>query len=530
MSGSPAIRARVTTLPELIDAAAAEIGDREAYVDGERRLTFREWRDAADAVAARLGGLGVEPGDVVALGADTSIDYAVAYAGIVRRGAIATGINPRLGAFEVAAVLERCRPRLLLVDEAFSARADEGPLRGGATASVERLEEITRDTRPRVGPAGRGGGAGPRPDPSAPVCIVWTSGTTGVPKGAWFDHRNLAAAVPAAGAMTVAFDRRLSPLPMAHAGFMTKLWEQLAMGVTIVLAPRPWSADATLDVAAREQITVIAAVPTQWERLVARQRERGVEVARPRIGLSATAPAAPELIARVREVFGCPLVVRYATTESPSITGTDPDDPPDVACLTVGRPQRGVAVDVVDEHGVPVRPGETGRVRVRGDCVTRGYWNDPVATAAAFDASGAFVTGDVGRFDARGNLVLLGRSSDMYIRGGYNVHPLEVERVLQMHPGIAQVAVVGMPAPVLGEVGVAVVVPADPGAPPGLEELRSFVRGRLADYKAPDRVVIRHDLPLTTMAKLDRAALRATLLAETHEAGGRPAATSRRWG
>lgn len=118
----------------------------------------------------------------------------------------------------------------------------------------------------------------------------------------------------------------------------------------------------------------------------------------------------------------------------------------------------------------------------------------------------------------------------MYIRGGYNVHPLEVERVLQMHPGIAQVAVVGMPAPVLGEVGVAVVVPADPGAPPGLEELRSFVRGRPADDKAPDRVVIRHDLPLTTMAKLDRAALRAMLLAEAHEAGGRQAATSRRWG
>jgi acyl-CoA synthetase (AMP-forming)/AMP-acid ligase II len=177
---------------------------------------------------------------------------------------------------------------------------------------------------------------------------------------------------------------------------------------------------------------------------------------------------------------------------------------------TVGRPQEGMEVAITDDDGHPVAPGGTGRVRVRGACVMRGYWNDPERTAETLTRDGWLVSGDLGRFTADGNLVLVGRSTDLYIRGGYNVHPLEVENVLAEHPGVRRVAVVGSPAPVIGEIGVAFVVPADPADPPSLDALRDWTRERLADYKRPDRLELVEDLPVTAMLKVDRNALRAT--------------------
>jgi acyl-CoA synthetase (AMP-forming)/AMP-acid ligase II len=139
----------------------------------------------------------------------------------------------------------------------------------------------------------------------------------------------------------------------------------------------------------------------------------------------------------------------------------------------------------------------------------RGYWNDAERTAETLTEDGWLVSGDLGRFTPEGNLVLVGRSTDLYIRGGYNVHPLEVENVLAEHPGVRRVAVVGSPAPVIGEIGVAFVVPADPADPPALDELRDWTRERLADYKRPDRLELVEDLPVTAMLKVDRNALRA---------------------
>lgn len=503
MSGPAAVPGEFSVLPDLMDAAVARIGAREAYVDGARRITFAEWMRAADGVAAALAERGVGRGDVVALWFDGTVDYAIAYAAVVRLGAVATGINPRLGPREVEAILGRCGPRLLV--------APDDAVVPGATPPIGRLS-LAELTAAQAGP-----GPGPRPrlEPTDPVCIIWTSGTTGIPKGAWFDHRGLAAAVPAAGAMTVAFDRRISGLPMAHAGFMAKLWEQLAMGVTIVLAPTPWSASSMLDVLVRERITAVAAVPTQWAKLVELPEVAAADLTGVRIGLSATAPASPELIARVVDAIGCPLVVRYAMTESPSITGTDPTDPPAVQYETVGRAQAGMEVELVDDRRLPVAPGAVGRVRVRGACVMRGYWNDPEATAAVLDRDGALTSSDLGRFDAAGNLVLLGRTDDLYIRGGYNVYPLEVEHVLAEHPAVDRVAVVGVTTDVIGETGVAYVVPSDPSSPPDLASLRAWVADRLADYKAPDRLVVCAELPLTPMAKVDKAALRRSAEAGT---------------
>lgn len=482
------------TLDGAFEAAAGQFADRAAFVEGAHRLSFGEWYARADRLAARLVGRGVRPGDVVAIMLPSSIDYAVAQGAVALAGGVATGLNPRLGEREVRAVLDRARPALALHDpEAFTV----------APGGVPVL------TRAQLADApGPGLGADrPRREPTDPAVIIWTSGTTGVPKGAWFDHRNLRAAVTSAGVMSEPFDVRLVSTPFAHAGHMAKMWEQLAWATTCVIAPTPWRAADMLRLLVEERITVAGGVPTQWAKLLDEPGVAAADLSHVRIGLAATAPAPPELVERVAATIGCPLVVRYAMTESPSVTGTEPGDPPGVQHRTVGRPQAGMEVALVDGAGRPVPQGAVGRVRVRGGCVMRGYWGEPELTAAALDPAGWLTSTDLGHLDPAGNLVLVGRTTDMYIRGGYNVYPLEVEHVLAEHPAVHQAAVVGTPTPVIGEIGTAFVVPADPVAPPTLAELRAWVAGRLADYKAPDRLVIVDELPLTAMMKVDKAAL-----------------------
>jgi acyl-CoA synthetase (AMP-forming)/AMP-acid ligase II len=501
MSGPCAVVGSVSTVGELILAAVDQIGNREAFVEvatGER-VTFRALADRAVSLAAHLRSQGIGHGDVLAVCLPPSINFAVAcYAGALL-GAIVTGVNTRLGPREVSAIFNRSQPAAVVLDPSFHVPDDHHPL-------IVTREELLRLITPTPDllttwelPDGQ--------QSSDPAVIIWTSGTTGIPKGAWLDHANLAAAVQTAGDMTLAFDRRISGIPMAHAGFMAKLWEQWAMAITVVLTPNPWSAQVMLDVLSTERITVGTGVPTQWAKLLELPAIAKADFSALRICLAATAPAAPELIERMRETLGAPVIVRYAMTESPSIAGTRTDDSPEVQYRSVGRPQDGVSLRLVDEIGVEVPHGEVGRVRVTGPCVMRGYWNDPVMTAAAFDDDGWLVSGDLGYLDPDGNLVLVGRLGDMYIRGGYNVYPLEVENVLAEHPGVAAAAVVGVATPVIGEIGRAFIVPADPANPPTLAELRTWVSDRLADYKRPDEIVLRDSLPLTAMGKVDKASL-----------------------
>lgn len=481
-----------------MDAAVEAFGDREAYVDGARRLTFAEWIAAADGVAAQLAARGVGPGDVVAIALPSSIDYAIAYAAIARLGAVASGLNLRLGPREVAAITARATPKVVVVD-------DGAPL-GGLAPEVVRL---TR--RELAGARAEAARPEPRGRSSDPVVIIWTSGTTGAPKGAWFDHDALRAGVTTAGVLSAPVDRRLVSTPFAHAGYMAKLWEQVAWATTVVISPTPWAAADTVALIASERITVVGAVPTQWAKILEEPGLDALDTSTLRIGVAATAPAPPELVEQVTARLGCALVVRYAMTESPSITGTEPGDPPETLFRTVGRPQPGVEVELRDPTGAAVASGEVGRVHVRSAGAMRGYWNEPALTTNALQPDGWLRSSDLGRFDPDGNLVLVGRVGDMYIRGGYNVYPLEVEHVLAEHPAVAEVAVVGLPTEVIGEIGVAFVVARDATGPPGLDELRAWCRARLADYKAPDRVVVLDALPRTPMMKVDTDALRAQL-------------------
>jgi acyl-CoA synthetase (AMP-forming)/AMP-acid ligase II len=494
---------RSTTLGELFGEVADAFPDAVAYVEGDERVTFSEWVRRADSLAAELAGRGVRAGDVVALLLPSSIDFAVGYAAASRLGAVATGVNTRLGPNEITAILGKCTPAALIHE------STSDPIPAGAFRPRVLM------SRAEIPRAGAGGSALLVPDdvrPDDPACIVWTSGTTGMPKGAWFDHRALQASAEMSGILSAPFDRRSMPIPFAHAGYMNKLWDQLAFVITCVLLPGAWSAEAMLDLMVKEQITGGQGVPTQWAKLVDLPNLASADLSSLRLASTGSAPVSPELAEKMRTRLGCPIVVRYACTESSTLTGTVPEDPPEVLLHTVGRPLPGVEMMLVSEDGEEVPQGETGIIRMRTRCQMRGYWNDPERTAETMSADGWIQTGDLGFFRDDGNLVLCGRVTEMYIRGGYNVYPLEVENVLAEHPRVERVAVLGYPAPVIGEIGVAFVVPVDPTSPPTAAELQQWCRDRLADYKTPDRVEFLDAMPMTTMMmKIDKKALRARL-------------------
>jgi acyl-CoA synthetase (AMP-forming)/AMP-acid ligase II len=499
----PPLVGEFTSVGDSLEAASQQFAECDAFVEGQRRLNYGDWFRAADGLARVLVEGGVKPGDRVALLLPSTIDYAIAYAGALLAGAIATGLSMRLGSRELAAILDRADPKVVIID------------RGALATPLPKLaDDVTILEHHELPSTYAGNPLGverPQRGLDDPAVIIWTSGTTGVPKGALFDYRNLYAAVVSAGIMSAPFDRKLVGTPFPHAGFMAKIWDQIAWGTAIVISETPWTAESMLRSIVDHGITTAGGVPTQWAKLLQLPGIEEVDFSQVRIGLVATAPAPPELVERVTSIIGCPLIVRYAMTESPSISGTDPGDDPEILYRTVGRASSGMAIEVVDENGIAKPHGEVGRVRVSGACVMRGYWGDPELTASVLDGEGRLTSTDLGRFDDAGNLVLVGRSSDMYIRGGYNVYPLEVENLLSELPQVASVAIVGMAAPVIGEIGVAFVVAADPSQPPTLDDLRAYVRERLSDYKAPDRLELVTALPLTAMMKVDKIALKEGL-------------------
>ena len=346
---------------------------------------------------------------------------------------------------------------------------------------------------------------------SDPACIVWTSGTTGEPKGAVYDHARLAAISRNMGDLTHDADRRLVSLPFAHVGYMTRIWDELAHGTTLVVTGEPWSAAETLRLLREERITVGTGVPTQWQMVLAHPDLARTDAADLRLCGIGGAAVSPDLVRRMREALACPVMNRYTSTEAGITTGTGIGDADDVVAETVGRPAPAVELRLLDPDGAEVTAGEVGEIVVRSPMVMAGYWRDPALTATVLGPEGWLHTGDLARADADGNLRIVGRLKEMYIRGGYNVYPAEVEATLADHPGVVQAAVVGYPDPVLGERGAAFVIPTDPAGPPTLDELRDWCRSRIADYKAPDRLVLVDAFPVNATHKVDKAALAATI-------------------
>jgi acyl-CoA synthetase (AMP-forming)/AMP-acid ligase II len=488
-------------LPATTGEAARRFADATAYVtDDGWALTYRDVDRISDEVAVGLTDRGVREGDVVALVLQPGPEYLSAYLAAAKVGAITAGVNDRLSQPERDAVLGIAAPRLVLTAPGLNG--------GGTGADVEEVAPAaSADTllfalrvRGAVPPA-------LAENPDRPVAIVFTSGTTGRPRGALYCNRQLEFITQTdVGDTWGGGTRSFTSTSFAHLGFMTKLPGALRRGGTNFIMTR-WRAADALRLVAEQRMTTVAGVPTQLALMLRQPDFDAHDLTSVRFIVVGGGPITPGLAEEARARFGAALATRYSCTEAGIGLGTAFDDHPEDAVVSVGRPLPGVDLALIDDDDEPVARGAVGQVCLRSPAMMSGYWRDADATKAAFTADGFVRTGDLGWLDGQGRLRLVGRSKEMYVRGGYNVYPVEVEGVLSTHPDVAAIAAVPRPDPVMGEVGVAVVVPRDADRPPTLEALREFAAPHLAAYKLPEALHLVGTLPLTAMEKIDRKAL-----------------------
>ncbi|MGB3370087.1 MAG: FadD3 family acyl-CoA ligase [Rhodococcus sp. (in: high G+C Gram-positive bacteria)] len=507
------------TTPSALMHAAAAFADADAIVDGSVRISFRELLDCVTETARAFITLGVESGDRVALWAPNTYHWIVSALAAHVAGAVLVPINTRYTTAEATDILERTRARLLVVPDRFLGVDRLAEL---DFAALSRLQIVTIplgiDTRPSHGPVTRWSelAALATETPESAVLdrsaaltgdtvsdILFTSGTTGKSKGAMSAHRQSLSVARAWADCTglKAGDRYLVVNPFFHSfGFKAGILAALSVGATIypMAVYDPETAMRTID---RDRITVLPGAPTIFSTILDHPSRPGYDLSSLRLAVTGAAVVPVTLIERMRDELTIDTTLTaYGLTEAVVATMCRPGDDAKTVASSSGRAAA----------GCEIRIGDRDEILVRGPNVMLGYLDDPEATAAAIDRDGWLHTGDVGRLDHRGYLTVTDRVKDMYISGGFNVYPAEIEQVILRFAGVADVAVVGKSDPRLGEVGVAVVVPS-PGAQIDAEALLTHCRTVLAGFKVPKTVELRNELPRNAGGKILKRVLREEL-------------------
>jgi long-chain acyl-CoA synthetase len=480
-----------------LTASAQRHGARTAVRLDAAALSFGE----LDRLSARMAGMlrerGVEPGDRVGLMLPNVLEFAVAYYGILRAGGIVVPMNVLLKRREVAYYLEDAEAKLLLAWNQFEQEAAAGAARTGVDCRVVRpgeLERMLAGVEPLGEVTVRDGGD--------TAVILYTSGTTGQPKGAELTHSNLRRNVEVVvrmfglGGDAVV----LGALPLFHSfGQTCALNAAVAAGACVTLLAR-FDPAKVLGAIERDAVTVFEGVPTMYSALLSHPERDRFDTSSLQVCVSGGAAMPVEVLREFEATFGCVILEGYGLSEtSPAACFNHRDHERKPG--SIGTPVEGVEMRVVDDGGHDVPPGEVGEVAIRGHNVMKGYWRRPDATAAVLSADGWFRTGDLGRVDEDGYFFIVDRKKEMIIRGGYNVYPREIEEVLYEHPAVRDCAVLGIPHAELGEeVGAAVVLA--PSAAANEAELREFVKGQVAAYKYPRHVWIVDELPKTATGKI----------------------------
>ncbi|HEY2429749.1 MAG TPA: FadD3 family acyl-CoA ligase [Acidimicrobiales bacterium] len=512
------------TVPGALDRAAELFAGIEALVDGETRLTFAQLRDAVDEAARALLATGVAPGDRIAVWAPNIGEWVIAASAAHRVGAIVVTMNTRFKGEEAAYILRTSGARLLFTVTDFLGTDFPALLAGvGAIPSLEEIVVLRGPEGERTGwpdflaragavdpPTLAGAIAAVGPDDVSD--ILFTSGTTGAPKGAMLCHGASVRAYDAWSSVVGlrAGDRYLIVNPFFHAfGLKAGILASLLKGATIV-PHAVFDVPSVMARVAEERITMLPGPPAIYQSILDHPDLHRHDLSSLRLGVTGAATVPVEMIKRVRsELTFETIVTGYGLTEATGIaTMCRHDDDPETIANTAGRPIPGTELRIVGPDGTDVATGEPGEVMVRGYHVMKGYYNDDDATADAIDSDGWLHTGDIGVADDRGNVKITDRRKDMYIVGGFNAYPAEIENMILAHPAVSQVAVVGVPDRRLGEVGLAYVVPR-PGAAVDADELVAWCRERMANYKVPRQVEVVDALPLNAAGKVLKFELRA---------------------
>jgi fatty-acyl-CoA synthase len=488
------------TISDQVARHARATPDAVAFTfDGIHR-TYRELDERAGRLANVLAGRGVGAGDRVAMLVYNGLESVEAYLACARIGAISVPLNFRLVAAEVAYQLQDSGAALVIVDPALAAMVPAGA-RLVIGDDYERALASVSPSRP------------PTPvDRQAPAVIMYTSGTTGRPKGAVLTHDNLLVqTVSRAIHSGLPTDCRtwLVATPLFHVAAFAAVLSSLFVGGRVVLGrSAAFDPARTADLLERERIGYCFFVPSQWQAIVDLPDLAKRDFSALRVISWGGAPATTALLRKLFQTFpGANVTTAFGQTECTCVTTMLQGDDALRKIGSVGTPMLNVEVRIVDEHGDDVRRGDVGEIVYRGPSVMKEYWNKPAETAEAF-AGGWFHSGDLVRQDDEGYIYVVDRLKDMIISGGENIYCVEVEDAVASHPQVAEVAVVGVPHEKWGETPVAVVVPVDPANPPTAEELQAWCRRRLAPYKCPRGVSIVDTLPRNASGKVRKNELR----------------------
>ncbi len=489
----------MANLSSKLHAAADTRPDHPAIRLDDLVLTYAQLREAAGQAATLLTSLGVEPGDRVGLMLPNIAAYPVAFYGALAAGAIVVPMNPLLKSREVAYYLGDSGAKVVFAWQAAAAEAAKGAADVGA--QVITVDDADLSSR-LDGVSARTTWAGAAGDDDA--VILYTSGTTGKPKGAELTHDNLTrnASLTARTLLKNSSDDVvMGCLPLFHVfGLTCALNATIVGGGTLTLLPR-FDPGKALQIIERDKVTIFEGVPTMYSAMLHHQAERRPDTSSLRLCISGGAAMPVEVLRNFEREFDCMILEGYGLSEtSPVASFNHPDKVRKPG--TVGTPVEGVEMRLVDGDGNDVPPGEVGEIAIRGHNVMKGYWGKPEATAEAIP-DGWFRTGDMGRVDDDGYYSIVDRKKEMIIRGGFNVYPREIEEVLHEHPAVAEAAVVGIPHAGLGEeIGAAVAL--KPGASATEDELRAFVKERVAAYKYPRHVWLVDELPKGPTGKILR--------------------------
>lgn len=512
----------VLTVVDLLKSIVGKFPKKEAIFDGTRRLTYEELDKQSNAIASTLKKMGIKKGDHIAVSLPNWHEFIVVIFSIFKVGGVVVPFNTRYSYTEINYILNNAR-----VKAVFSTEEVEGNhlwesyekiydstvhLEYLISVRSEKTNTISFDKMLKNGNQEEEQYV--QIEPNDVAIIMYTSGTTGRPKGAMLTHSNIVKT----GVMAAQFlrctseDVFLIPVPIFHIfGMVPGMISAIASAARIVLTQQ-FKAEKVLQVIEEEKVTVHHGVPTMFILELNHPNLENFDLTSLRTGIVAAAPVPSEVVRQVREKLHCEILSSYGMTEaSPCLTCCSFDDDDVTRAETVGKAMPGVKLKIIDPvTGETVPQGVIGEIVAKSPGIMKGYFEMPEKTSEVLSEDGWYRTGDLGTFDEKGNLRIVGRKKDIIIRGGYNIYPREIEELFYMHEDVMEVSIVGLPDTVLGEITCAA-IKLKVGARVTEKELKEFIKGKVADFKVPDIIVLVDDLPMTASGKISKLKLQEKL-------------------
>jgi len=505
----------------MLEQTCSHFASREVLFDGQNRVTYGALFEQVKVMASALQQSDIGVGDKVGVSLPNWYEFVVISLAVGSIGATLVPFNTRYRQDEVAYILSNSGAKMVFISEQVDdvSNYDMFTAVKGYIPTLKRIipvrfEVDSLESYDDFLVKGKNQAPNfPTLEPSDTVyAILYTSGTTGEPKGAMLTHSNVLFTSTMSGKALrcTEQDVLLVPVPLFHVfGLVISLLFSIRFGMKMVLMER-YKAEQALQLIEAEKVTIHHGVPTNFILELNHPNRKNYDLSSLRTGIIAAAPCPIEIVKRIRNELGCNILVSYGLSETAApITIGDWDDDDRLRSETVGKAMHDVSIKLVDDLNENVAIGQVGEIITKGPGLMKGYYQKREETSKAIDHDGWFHTGDLGVFDESGYLRIIGRKKEMIIRGGYNIYPREIEEVLYTHPSVLEVAIVGLPDTVLGEISCAAIRLKTNDVT--IEALKEFLGNHIADYKVPDKIVILEDIPMTASGKIKKIELQKLL-------------------